>query len=139
MKVQANRSVPFMQGTKLNVYEIKKYGLPFTLLTDNMAGYAMKQGPIDMVFVSVDRVADNGDTAAKIAVYGVCVLAQKYGIPVFLHSPISTIDFSIASGDEIEIEQRDPQGVLNINGMQVAPEDTSVLNPGHYCAHIQCV
>lgn len=127
--VYTDETRPRMQGTKLNVYELKKYGVPFTLLTDNMAAYAMQQGMIDMVFVSADRVAANGDTAAKIGVYGVCVLAQKHGIPVFLHSPMSTIDFSIASGDEINIEQRDPQEVLNINGCQVAPEDTPVLNP----------
>lgn len=127
--VYTDETRPRMQGTKLNVYELRKYGVPYTLLTDSMAGYAMKQGLIDMVFISADRVAANGDTAAKIGVYGVCVLAQKHGIPVFLHTPMSTIDFSIASGDEIEIEQRDPQEVLNINGFQVAPEDTPVLNP----------
>lgn len=127
--VYTDETRPRMQGTKLNVYELRKYGIPYTLLTDGMAGYAMKEGLIDMVFISADRVAANGDTAAKIGVYGVCVLAQRHGIPVFLHTPMSTVDFSIASGDEIEIEQRDPQEVLNINGFQVAPEDTPVLNP----------
>lgn len=127
--VYTDETRPRMQGTKLNVYELRKYGVPFTLLTDNMAAYAMQQGMIDMVFVSADRVAANGDTAAKIGVYGVCVLAQKHGIPVFLHSPMSTIDFSIQTGDEIVVEQRDPQEVLQINGMQIAPADTPVLNP----------
>ena len=127
--VYTDETRPRMQGTKLNVYEMRKSGVPFTLLTDNMAGYAMQQGLIDMVFISPDRVAANGDTAAKIGVYGVCVLAQKHGIPVFLHCPMSTIDYSINSGDEIVVEQRDSQEVLNINGMQVAPEDTPVLNP----------
>jgi methylthioribose-1-phosphate isomerase len=127
--VYTDETRPRMQGSKLNVYELKKYGVPFTLLTDNMAAYAMQQGLIDMVFVSADRVASNGDTAAKIGVYGVCVLAQKHGIPVFLHSPMSTIDFNIKSGAEIKVEQRDPQEVLNINGVQIAPPDTPVLNP----------
>lgn len=127
--VYTDETRPRMQGTKLNVYELKKYGVPFTLLTDNMAAYAMQQKLIDYVFVSPDRVAANGDTAAKIGVYGVCVLAQQHGIPVFLHCPTSTIDLSIESGDEIVVEQRDPQEVLNINGMQVAPPDTPVLNP----------
>lgn len=127
--VYTDETRPRMQGTKLNTYELRKYGVPYTLLTDNMAAYAMQQGLIDMVFVSADRVAANGDTAAKIGVYGVCVLAQKHGIPVFLHSPMSTVDFHIKSGDEIEVEMRDPQEILNINGVQVAPEDTPVLNP----------
>lgn len=127
--VYTDETRPRLQGAKLNVYELNKYGVPFTLLTDNMAGYAMKAGLIDMVFVSADRVAANGDTAAKIGVYGLCVLAQKHGIPVFLHSPLSTIDFGIKSGDEIEVEQRDPQEVLNINGCQIAPVGTPVLNP----------
>lgn len=127
--VYTDETRPRMQGTKLNTWEFPKYGVPFTLLTDNMAAYAMQQGLIDMVFVSADRVAANGDTAAKIGVYGVCVLAQHHGIPVFLHTLMSTIDFSVASGDEIVIEQRDPQEVLNINGMQIAPEGTPVLNP----------
>jgi len=127
--VYTDETRPRLQGAKLNVYELRKYGVPFTLLTDNMAGYAMQQGLIDMVFVSADRVAANGDTAAKIGVYSVCVLAQKHGIPVFLHSPMSTIDFIIESGKDIEVEQRDPQEVLNINGCQISPEDTPVLNP----------
>lgn len=127
--VYTDETRPRLQGAKLNVYELTKYGVPFTLLTDNMAGYAMKAGLIDMVFVSADRVAANGDTAAKIGVYSLCILAQKHGIPVFLHSPLSTIDFSIHSGDEIEVEQRDPQEVLNINGCQIAPIGTPVLNP----------
>ena len=127
--VYTDETRPRMQGTKLNTWEFPKYGVPFTLITDNMAGYVMKQGLVDMVFVSADRVAANGDTAAKIGVYGVCVLAQKHGIPVYLHTVMSTIDYSIESGDEIVIEQRDPQEVLNINGMQIAPENTPVLNP----------
>lgn len=127
--VYTDETRPRLQGAKLNVYELDKYGVPFTLLTDNMAGFAMQHGLIDMVFVSADRVAANGDTAAKIGVYSVCVLAQKHGIPVFLHSPMSTIDFSIASGDEIEIEHRDPQEVLCINDCQIAPKGTPVLNP----------
>ncbi len=127
--VYTDETRPRLQGAKLNVYELTKYGVPFTLLTDNMAGYAMKAGLIDMVFISADRVCANGDTAAKIGVYGVCVLAQKHGIPVFLHCPMSTVDFSLASGDLIDIEQRDPQEVLNINGCQIAPVGTPVLNP----------
>ncbi|MDR1765170.1 MAG: S-methyl-5-thioribose-1-phosphate isomerase [Lachnospiraceae bacterium] len=127
--VYSDETRPRLQGAKLNIYELRKYGVPYTLLTDNMAGYAMQRGLVDMVFVSADRVARNGDTAAKIGVYGVCVLAQKHGIPVFLHAPMSTIDFGTATGDDIQIEERDPQEVLCINGCQIAPADTPVLNP----------
>lgn len=127
--VYTDETRPRLQGAKINTFEFKNYGVPFTLITDNMAAYAMKEGLIDMVFVSADRVAANGDTAAKIGVYGLCVLAQAHGIPVFMSSPMSTVDFSKKSGDDIVVEQRDPQEVLCINGAQIAPKDTPVLNP----------
>ncbi len=129
VRVYTDETRPRLQGAKLNVYELAQYGVPFTLLTDNMAAYAMKAGLIDIVFVGADRLAANGDMAAKIGVYGLSVLAQAHGIPVYGFCPLSTFDPSLKHGDEIEIEQRDPQEVLNINGCQIAPVGTPVLNP----------
>lgn len=127
--VYTDETRPRLQGLKLNAYELREAGVPYTVLCDNMAGYAMREGLIDMAFVGADRLAANGDMAAKIGVYGLSVLAQAHGIPVYGFATMSAIDFTIASGDEIKIEQRDPQEVLNINGCQIAPEDTPVLNP----------
>lgn len=129
IRVFTDETRPRLQGAKLNVYELRQYGVPYTLLTDNMAAYAMQQGMIDMAFVGADRVVANGDMAAKIGVYGLAVLAQAHGIPFYGFCPMSTFDDSIACGEDIEIEQRPAQEVLNINGKQLAPEDTPVLNP----------
>lgn len=127
--VYTDETRPRLQGAKLNVYELKQYEVPFTLLTDNMAAYAMKAGLVDVAFVGADRLAANGDMAAKIGVYGLSILAKEHGVPVYGFCPMSTIDYTIKSGDEINIEQRPSEEVLNINGVQLAPEDTPVLNP----------
>lgn len=129
VRVFTDETRPRLQGAKLNTYELKQYGVPFTLLTDNMAAYAMQQGMIDIAFVGADRLTANGDMAAKIGVYGLAVLAQAHGIPFYGFCPLSTFDDSIESGDEIEIEQRPAEEVLVINGKRLAPEDTPVLNP----------
>ncbi len=127
--VYTDETRPRQQGAKLNAYELRQYGVPYTLLCDNMAAYAMKAGLIDIAFVGADRLAANGDMAAKIGVYGLAVLCQHHGIPFYGFCPMSTLDMSLKSGDKIEIEQRDAQEVLNINGCQIAPADTPVLNP----------
>lgn len=119
---------PRLQGAKLNTFDLKNLGVPFTLITDNTAAYVMKKGMVDLAFIGADRVAANGDTAAKIGVYGLAVLAREHGIPLFCFSPMATIDYSIQSGEEIIIEERDPEEVLKINGVSIAPANTPVLN-----------
>lgn len=102
---------PLLQGARLTAYELQKAGIDCTLICDNMASIVMKEGKIDACFVGCDRVAANGDTANKIGTSGVAILAKHYGIPMYVFCPSSTIDFSCASGEDIRIEQRDPDEI----------------------------
>ncbi len=119
---------PRLQGAKLNAWELANAGVPYTLITDNSAAYVMQQGKIDMVMIGVDRVAANGDTAAKIGVYGVAVMAKHHNIPFYAVSPLSTIDMNLPSAAEIPVEQRDPDEVRKVNDTLITMPDANVLN-----------
>jgi methylthioribose-1-phosphate isomerase len=120
---------PLLQGARLTACELKNAGIPFTLITDSMAGSFMKQGKISAVVVGADRIAKNGDTANKIGTYSLSVLAKAHGIPFYIAAPMSTVDLSIASGDEIVIEERQPDEVTCFQGVGTAPENIRVANP----------
>ena len=85
-----------------------------TVITDNMAGHVMKSGKVDAVVVGADRIAANGDTANKIGTYMVAVLAREHGVPFYVAAPLTTLDLSLASGEEIPIEERDSMEVTHI-------------------------
>jgi methylthioribose-1-phosphate isomerase len=128
--VFADETRPVLQGARLTAWELLEDGIPTTLITDNMAGYMMKKGLIQLCVVGADRIAANGDTANKIGTYSVAILAKAHGIPFYVAAPTSTIDFSIASGDQIPIEERNPKEVTHIFGKaHVAPENVKVANP----------
>lgn len=120
---------PFLQGSRLTVYELMRAGIPVTLITDNAVGSMMQQKKIDVVVLGADRIAANGDTANKIGTYMVAVLAATHGIPFYVAAPRSTIDPTIADGSLIPIEQRDPLEVTHLNGRPVAPKGVRALNP----------
>jgi methylthioribose-1-phosphate isomerase len=107
---------------------LKKVSIPFTLITDSMAGYFMSRGEVSCVIVGADRIAANGDTANKIGTYTLAVLAKENGIPFYVAAPTTTIDPSLASGDEIPIEQRSAKEVTHIQGIGIAP-DCEAANP----------
>jgi methylthioribose-1-phosphate isomerase len=94
-----------------------------------MAGYFISRGKVDCVIVGADRIVANGDTANKIGTYTLAVLAKENGIPFYVAAPTTTIDLSLASGDEIPIEQRSPDEVTHIQGVSIAPEGIEALNP----------
>ncbi|ADY56597.1 methylthioribose-1-phosphate isomerase [Syntrophobotulus glycolicus DSM 8271] len=129
LHVYAGETRPFLQGARLTVLELMEYGIPVTLITDNMAGFLMQQGKIDMVIVGADRIAANGDTANKIGTYSLAVLAEEHEIPFYVAAPTSSIDLKISSGEEIPVEERDPCEVRTIMGVQIAPETAKVYNP----------
>ena len=120
---------PVLQGARITTWELKKAGIPVTLITDSMAGYFMRRGEIDCVLVGADRIAANGDTANKIGTYTLAVLARENNVPFYVAAPISTIDPSLASGDEIPIEQRKPEEITHIRGVPIAPKGVEVQNP----------
>jgi methylthioribose-1-phosphate isomerase len=116
VKVFADETRPLLQGARLTTWELKKAGVPVTLIIDSMAGYFMKQGKIDCVIVGADRIAANGDTANKIGTYSLAVLAKEHNIPFYVAAPTSTIDLSLADGSQIPIEERMPREVTHIKG-----------------------
>jgi len=129
IKVLATETRPLLQGARLTAWELKKANVPFSLITDSMAGYFMSWGQVSCVIVGADRIAANGDTANKIGTYSLAVLAKENGIPFYVAAPTTTIDRSLASGDEIPIEQRSPEEVTHMQGVSIAPEGTPALNP----------
>ncbi len=129
IKVLVTETRPLLQGARLTTWELKKVGIPFTLITDSMAGYFMSRGEVDCVIVGADRIAANGDTANKIGTYTLAVLAKENNIPFYVAAPTTTIDPSLPSGDEIPIEQRSAEEVTHIQGVSIAPEDIDAANP----------
>jgi len=120
---------PLLQGARLTAWELMREDIPVTLITDSMAGYFMKQNKIDCVIVGADRIAANGDVANKIGTYTLAVLARENSIPFYVAAPTSTIDLSLASGDKIPIEERDPRELTHIQGVPIAPEGVTAANP----------
>lgn len=126
--VIADETRPFLQGARLTAWELAKDNIPVTVITDNMAGHVMKQGKVDCVVVGADRIAANGDAANKIGTYMVAVLAKEHNLPFYVAAPISTIDLSTATGDDIPIEERDAKEVTHIRDQQLAPDGVPVHN-----------
>ncbi len=129
IEVFADETRPLLQGARITTWELKRADIPVTLITDSMAGYFMNRGGVSCVIVGADRIASNGDTANKIGTYSLAVLAKENGIPFYVAAPTTTIDPSLASGEEIPIEQRKPEEVTHIQGVSIAPEGINVANP----------
>ena len=130
VQVFADETRPRQQGARITTLELTMDGIPTTLITDGMCSYFMKKGMIDMVCVGADRIAANGDAANKIGTYTVAIAAKYHNIPFYVAAPLSTIDTSIKSGDEIIIEERSHEEVTHINGKTICAEGVNVINPG---------
>ena len=130
VQVFADETRPRQQGARITTLELTMDGIPTTLITDGMCSYFMKKGMIDMVCVGADRIAANGDAANKIGTYTVAIAAKYHNIPFYVAAPLSTIDTSIKSGDEIVIEERSREEVTHINGKTICAEGVNVINPG---------
>ena len=126
--VIADETRPFLQGLRLTAWELAKDEIPVTVITDNMAGHVMKNGKVDAVVVGADRIAANGDTANKIGTYMVAVLAREHNIPFYVAAPLTTLDLSLKSGEEIPIEERDEREVTHIREFRLAPDGVAVHN-----------
>ena len=129
ISVYADETRPLLQGSRLTAWELKNAGIDVTLICDNMAAHTMKQKKIDCVIVGADRIAANGDTANKIGTYSLSIIAKEHNVPFYVAAPASTFDLSIASGDEIPIEERNPDEVTKIAGNKIAPDEIKVFNP----------
>lgn len=129
ISVLATETRPLLQGARLTAWELKKAGVPFKLITDSMAGHFMKTGKIDCVITGADRIAANGDAANKIGTYTLAVLAKENNIPFYIAAPLATVDLSLASGEEIPIEERSGAEITAWRGQPLAPEGVEALNP----------
>jgi methylthioribose-1-phosphate isomerase len=121
---------PRLQGIRLTAWELDQYNIPYDIITDNSAGYLMRQGLVQKVFFGADRVVANGDVANKIGTYMLSLAAYDNGLPAYCVVPTSTIDFDLERGDLIPIEEREDKEVLDIQLMnqKVAPEKASARN-----------
>ncbi|MBO0910310.1 MAG: S-methyl-5-thioribose-1-phosphate isomerase [Acidobacteria bacterium] len=129
IRVYANETRPFLQGSRLTAWELVKDGVPTTVISDNMCGAMMRQGKIGAVIVGADRIAANGDVANKIGTYTVAVLAKEHGLPFYVAAPFSTIDLETPDGTRIPIEQRSSAEITHIAGKAITPEGIQVENP----------
>ncbi len=128
-RVYADETRPRLQGAKLTVWECVREGIPVTAIADNMAAHCMQQGRIDAVVVGADRIAANGDAANKIGTYGLALIARAHHVPFFVAAPRSTIDFKLASGAEIPIEERDPAELYQVGETRLYPDGADFYNP----------
>lgn len=122
--VYVDETRPLLQGARLTTWELARAGVPYTLITDNMAGAAFQAGMIDKVFVGADRITTNGDAANKIGTYAVAVLAHHHDKPFYVVAPRTTFDPAMHDGSDIPIEQRPPKEVLGN-----LPASTLTWNP----------
>lgn len=120
-RVFADETRPRLQGAKLTAWECAQEGIPVTVITDSMAAHCMKQGLIHAVVVGADRIAANGDTANKIGTYSLALVAKAHNVPFFVAAPLSTIDFDLADGSGIPIEERDPTEISQIGETIITP------------------
>jgi methylthioribose-1-phosphate isomerase len=128
-KVYADETRPRLQGAKLTAWECVQEKIPVTVITDNMAAHCMKQGLIHAVVVGADRIAANGDTANKIGTYSLAIVANAHKIPFFVAAPLSTIDFELADGSEIPIEERDAAEIYKVGETTLTPFGADFYNP----------
>jgi methylthioribose-1-phosphate isomerase len=129
--VLVDETRPRLQGARLTAWELQQYGIPFDIISDNMAGSFLYRGKATKVFFGADRVAANGDVANKIGSYMLALAAKDNHVPVYSVFPISTVDLTLPNGDAIPIEERDPAEVLDIQiaGERATPRGATARNP----------
>ncbi|KPK40856.1 MAG: methylthioribose-1-phosphate isomerase [Gammaproteobacteria bacterium SG8_47] len=127
--VFADETRPWLQGARLTAWELVQDNIPVTLLADAAAAHLLRSGQVQWVIVGSDRIAANGDAANKIGTYGLAVLARQHGVRFMVVAPTSTVDLAIASGEQIPIEERGADEVLNVQGQRVAALGAHAWNP----------
>jgi len=129
-RVFADETRPLLQGARLTAWELHQAGIDVTVICDNMASTVMSKGLVQAVLVGCDRVAANGDAANKIGTSGVAILARHYGIPFYVHAPLSSIDRACPTGRDIPIEERAPEEIAEMwYARRMTPEGVKAYNP----------
>ncbi len=129
VRVFADETRPFLQGSRLTAWELHKDGIPVTVIADSMAATVLSRGGVSCVIVGTDRTAANGDVANKIGTYPLAVMARRHGVPFYVAAPLSSIDLNCRSGAEIPIEERAQSEVTEFAGKRVAPIGVGAFNP----------
>src|SRR3989338_8282056 len=129
ISVLACETRPYLQGARLTTFELALDKIDVTLITDNMAGFFIKDKKVDIIIVGADRIAKNGDVANKIGTFTLAVLAEKHSIPFYVAAPTSTIDPTCSSGNDIPIEYRNAEEVKKFMGFWIAPQEVKALHP----------
>jgi len=119
---------PRLQGARLSAWELNQLGIPHTVIVDGASGFLMKKVGIDLCVVGADRIAANGDTANKIGTYNLAIVAKEHGVPFYVAAPVSTIDMNLTNGDQIPIEERNPEEITHIGNQNLVPEGSQVIN-----------
>jgi methylthioribose-1-phosphate isomerase len=127
--VMVDETRPLLQGMRLTAFELMEEEIPATVIVDSAAGHLMRSGKVDLVIIGADRIASNGDTANKVGSYQLAVLAKENRIPFYVAAPLSTFDFTITDGDQIPIEEREPEEIVTFAGHQLCPDEVHVFNP----------
>lgn len=127
--VYVDETRPLLQGARLTAWELTQAHIPVTVITDNMAGWLMDKGKINLVLVGADRIARNGDTANKIGTYSLAIIANYHRIPFYVVAPTSTIDWRLPRGEKIPIEERSEEEVTQVGSRRIVPRGVGVLNP----------
>jgi methylthioribose-1-phosphate isomerase len=129
ISVFADETRPLLQGARLTAWECTKRNIPVKISCEGAAAHVLSKGLVASIIVGADRIAANGDTANKIGTLNLAIIAKRYGVPFYVAAPSSTVDLSLASGDEIPIEMRDEEEVKNCFGVRIAPQQASAVNP----------
>lgn len=127
--VLVDETRPLMQGSRLTAWELAQAGVPYRVQPDSAAAAAMARGLVDCVLVGADRIAANGDVANKIGTYGLAIAARHHNVPLVVVAPSSTIDSTLPTGAEIDIEERAPDELRAYGGTTITPPDADVFNP----------
>lgn len=127
--VYCTETRPYNQGARLTAYELVHDGIPSTLICDSMAALLLMEKKVSAVIVGADRIVANGDTGNKIGTYQLAIVAKHHGVPFFVAAPMSTVDFSLATGNQITIEERPAKEMFFVNGQRLAAEGIGCWNP----------
>ncbi len=137
--VYASETRPYLQGSRLTSFELIKEGIDHRVVVEGAASYLMKNKMVDAIFAGADRIVENGDTANKVGTSSLSIIAKYYGIPFYIVVPVSSFDLSMKTGDEIEIELRDPNEILKYKDLQIAHPEAKALNPSFDVTDHSCI
>ena len=137
--VYASETRPYLQGSRLTSYELIKEGISHEIVVEGAASYLMKNKLVDAIFAGADRIVENGDTANKVGTSSLSIIAKHYGIPFFIVAPVSSFDLNMKTGEEIEIELRDPNEILKFKETHIAHPDAKALNPSFDVTDHSCI